>query len=149
MNALRQQIEAQQKQYIAAVSAENKKDGETFLAQNKGKPGVKVLPSGLQYQVISSGTGASPTLVDEVEVHYKGYFIDGREFDSSYARGQPHSFPVNRVIPGWAEVLQLMKVGDKWRVVIPSYLAYGEMGYGPEIGPNTTLIFEMELLKIK
>lgn len=98
--------------------------------------------------MLKAGDGSTPTLLDTVSVHYRGYFMDGREFDSSYARDKPVTFPVNRVIPGWAEALQLMKVGDKWRIFIPPYLAYGEMGFGAEIEPNTALIFEMELLGI-
>ena len=148
MIALRKQVESQQKQFISKLSEENKKAGEAFLAENKKKEGVTTLSSGLQYKVITKGDGPSPTLLDVVTAHYKGTFLDGRVFDSSYERGKPNVFPVNRVIPGWAEVLQLMQVGDKWQVFIPSYLAYGEMGFGNEIGPNTTLIFEMELINI-
>jgi FKBP-type peptidyl-prolyl cis-trans isomerase len=148
LTAVKHQIDAQQRQYIAKVAHENKLAGEEFLATNKAKPGVKVLPSGLQYKVVNAGTGATPTLLDEVTIHYKGTFIDGRVFDSSYERGKPHVFPVNRVIPGWSEALQMMKVGDKWEVVIPSYLAYGEAGFANQIGPNFTLVFEMELLGI-
>jgi FKBP-type peptidyl-prolyl cis-trans isomerase FklB len=147
--ALQQQIESQQREFVAKVAEENKKEGEAFLEQNKKQPGIVVTPSGLQYKVIQSGTGPKPTLLDEVKIHYRGTFIDGRIFDSTYEREEPVSLPVNRVIPGWSEVLQLMHEGDKWQVFIPSYLGYGEMGFGPEIGPNTTLIFEIELLKSK
>jgi FKBP-type peptidyl-prolyl cis-trans isomerase FklB len=146
--ALRNQIESQQKQYIAQVAEENKKEGETFLSTNKTKEGVVTLSSGLQYKVMKEGAGEKPTLFDVVSVHYKGHFVDGRVFDSSYERGKPQVFPVNRVIQGWSEALQMMKVGDKWQLFIPHYLAYGEHGFGQEIGPNTTLIFEMELLSI-
>lgn len=148
LTTLRQQIESQQKQFIAKLAAENKQKGEEFLLENKKKEGVVALPSGLQYKVLTPGTGATPSLLDVVNVHYRGYFIDGTEFESTYAHQKPQTFPVNQVIPGWAEALQKMKVGDKWRIFIPSYLAYGEMGYGREIEPNTTLIFDMELLSV-
>ena len=148
MQALRQQIEQQQKQYMAKVSEQNRQEGETFLEENKQKEGVKILKSGLQYKVLQSGTGAKPTPADVVSVHYRGSFINGAIFDSSYERGKPQVFPVNRVIPGWSEALQHMQVGDKWQIVVPHYLAYGEAGFGNEIGPCTTLIFEMELLGI-
>jgi len=148
LTALKKQIESQQKQFLTKLAQENKKDGEAFLAENKTKEGIITLNSGLQYKVLTSGQGQSPTLIDTVTVHYKGHFIDGRIFDSSYERQKPASFPVNRVIPGWSEILQKMKVGDKFQVFIPHYLAYGENGFGNEIGPNTTLIFEMELLEI-
>lgn len=149
LTTLRQQIEVQQKQYIAQISEKNKKDGETFLQFNKQKEGIEVLPSGLQYRVIKKGKGGGrPTLFDTVGIHYKGNFIDGQVFDSSYERNQPQILPVNRVIPGWSEALQLMEPGDCWQLFIPHYLAYGEHGYGPQIGPNTTLLFEVELLEI-
>ncbi len=150
MTALKHQIETQQRQHFSKVAEDNKKRSEAFLNGNKNKEGVKTLSSGLQYKVISSGpsSGAHPTPLDFVKIHYRGNFIDGRVFDSSYQRGQPHVFPLNRVIPGWTEVLQLMKVGDKWQVFIPAYLAYGEMGFGQEIGPNMALVFEIELLGI-
>jgi len=148
MQALRQQIEQQQRQYLAKVSEQNKTEGEAFLEENKKKEGVKVLKSGLQYKVLQSGVGEKPTPVDIVSVHYRGSFINGAIFDSSYERGKPQVFPVNRVIPGWSEALQHMQVGDKWQIVVPHYLAYGEAGFGNEIGPCTTLIFEMELLDI-
>jgi FKBP-type peptidyl-prolyl cis-trans isomerase FklB len=148
MNSLRHQIESQQKQFIAKLSEQNRTEGEKFLSENKTKEGVVTLTSGLQYHVLSSGTGPKPTPADVVSVHYRGSFIDGRIFDSSYERGKPHSFPVNRVIPGWSEALQLMHVGDKWQIFVPHYLAYGEAGFGNEIGPCMTLVFEMELLGI-
>ena len=148
MQALRQQIEQQQRQYFAKVSEQNKTEGETYLEENKQKEGVHVLKSGLQYKVLQSGDGEKPTPVDVVSVHYRGSFINGAIFDSSYERGKPQVFPVNRVIPGWSEALQHMQVGDKWQIVVPHYLAYGEAGFGNEIGPCTTLIFEMELLGI-
>jgi FKBP-type peptidyl-prolyl cis-trans isomerase FklB len=148
MQALRQQIEQQQRQYFAKVSEQNKTAGEAFLEENKQKEGVEVLKSGLQYKVLQRGNGEKPTPVDVVSVHYRGSFINGQIFDSSYERGKPQVFPVNRVIPGWSEALQHMQVGDKWQIVVPHYLAYGEAGFGNEIGPCTTLIFEMELLGI-
>jgi FKBP-type peptidyl-prolyl cis-trans isomerase len=148
LTALSRQIEAQQKQFLSKLAEDNRAAGETFLAANKAKEAVITLNSGLQYKVLSSGTGPTPTLLDVVSTHYRGTFLDGREFDNSYTRGKPNVFPVNRVIAGWSEALQKMKVGDKWQLFIPSYLAYGEAGFGNQIGPNTTLIFEMELLGI-
>jgi FKBP-type peptidyl-prolyl cis-trans isomerase len=129
------------------AAAENKKEGETFLAENKQKEGVKTLESGLQYKVLKAGTGASPKATDEVTVHYSGTLTDGTKFDSSYDRGQPATFPVNGVIKGWTEALQKMKVGDKWKLFIPAELAYGEGGQGP-IPPHSVLVFEVELLSI-
>ncbi len=127
----------------------NKKEGEAFLAANKAKEGVKVTASGLQYKILKEGTGPKPTATQTVSVHYRGTLIDGKEFDSSTKRGQPAEFPVNGVIKGWTEALQLMPVGSKWELYIPSELAYGERGAGSEIGPNAVLIFEVELLAIK
>ncbi|MBI5385441.1 MAG: FKBP-type peptidyl-prolyl cis-trans isomerase [Verrucomicrobia bacterium] len=127
----------------------NVKEGETFLAANAKKEGVKVLPSGLQYKVLKSGTGKSPKATDTVKTHYHGTLIDGTVFDSSVERGEPVSFGVNQVIPGWTEALQLMKEGDKWQLVLPSKIAYGERGAGPKIGPNSTLIFEVELISVE
>ena len=132
-----------------AAGEKNKKEGEAFLAANKAKPGVVTLPSGLQYKIISSGTGPKPTAEQTVVCHYRGTLITGKEFDSSYNRGEPATFPVKGVIKGWTEVLQLMPVGSKWQVFIPSSLAYGERGAGVDIGPNATLIFEIELVAIK
>lgn len=137
-----------QKAELDALAAKNKADGEAYLAENGKKEGVVTTESGLQYQELSAGDGAAPTAEDTVTVHYKGTLIDGTVFDSSYDRGQPATFPVNRVIPGWIEALQLMNVGDNFRLVIPSDLAYGVDGTGPVIGPNSTLIFEVELLEI-
>lgn len=142
-----QQVKYQQKRTEEANK--NKETGEKFLAENKTKEGVTTLPSGLQYRVIKTGNGPSPKEDDNVTAHYAGRLIDGTEFDSSVKRGQPFTTPVNRVIKGWTEVLQLMKVGDKWEVFIPSELAYGERGSGAKIGPNQVLIFEMELLGIE
>ena len=133
----------------AEVAKKNKTEGEAFLAENKKKEGVKALPSGLQYKVIKAGTGKKPKLNDTVTVHYRGTLIDGTEFDSSYKRGQPVTFQVNGVIPGWTEALQLMEQGAKWQLFIPSNLAYGEKGAGGVIGPNATLIFEIELISIQ
>lgn len=130
-------------------SNHNQKEGLDFLSANKKKPGVKTLASGLQYKVLKSGTGkVSPKATDKVVTHYHGTLIDGTVFDSSYDRGEAVSFPVNAVIKGWTEALQKMKVGDKWQLVIPSALAYGEQGAPPSIGPDATLIFDVELLKI-
>ena len=139
------------KQAAAAKAAgeKNKTEGEAFLAANKAKEGVVTLPSGLQYKVITTGTGPKPTLEQTVTCQYRGTLIDGKEFDSSFKRGQPASFPVKGVIKGWTEVLQLMPVGSKWQVFVPSALAYGERGAGADIGPNATLIFEIELVSIK
>ncbi len=133
----------------ATTPAENKAAGEAFLVENAKKPGVITTASGLQYQVITEGTGAKPSASDTVTVHYQGTTIDGKEFDSSYKRGAPASCPLNRVIPGWTEGLQLMKEGGKSRLFIPSNLAYGERGAGRDIGPNSTLIFDVELIKAK
>lgn len=126
----------------------NKKAGEEFLHINKGRAGVVELPSGLQYQVLKQGNGAKPKATDKVKCHYHGTLINGTVFDSSVQRGQPAVFGVNQVIPGWVEALQLMPVGSKWRLFIPSNLAYGEQGAGEMIEPNNTLIFDVELLDI-
>ena len=131
------------------IVEKNKKDGEAFLAKNKGAKGVKTTASGLQYKIITAGKGKSPTAEDTVTVNYRGTLIDGTEFDSSYKRNQPATFPVKGVIPGWTEALQLMKEGAKWMLYIPASLAYGERGAGQMIGPNSTLVFEVELLSIK
>jgi len=122
---------------------------EVFFKKNAGKPGVISLPSGLQYEVLRSGDGPSPKLTDQVTTHYHGTLLDGTIFDSSVQRGEPATFPVNGVISGWTEALQLMKVGDKWRLFLPSDLAYGARGAGAQIGPFTPLIFEVELLAIQ
>ena len=127
----------------------NKMDGEKFLTENKSKPGVKTLPDGMQYIVMKEGDGPMPTLSDKVKTHYHGTLISGKVFDSSVDRGEPVSFPVGGVIKGWTEALQLMKVGSKWKLFIPSELAYGEQGAGGVIEPYATLIFEVELLSIE
>jgi FKBP-type peptidyl-prolyl cis-trans isomerase FklB len=132
----------------ATTPEENKAAGEKFLAENAQKPGVITTASGLQYQVFSEGAGAMPKATDPVTVHYKGTTIDGKEFDSSYSRGAPATFPLNHVIAGWTEGLQLMKEGSKYRFYIPSKLAYGERGAGRQIGPNSALIFDVELIKV-
>ncbi len=133
----------------AEVAKKNKTEGEAFLAENKKKEGVKTLPSGLQYKVIKAGTGKKPKSSDTVTVNYRGTLIDGTEFDSSYKRGQPATFQVSGVIPGWTEALQLMEEGAKWQLFIPSNLAYGERGAGGAIGPNATLLFEIELVSVQ
>jgi FKBP-type peptidyl-prolyl cis-trans isomerase len=127
----------------------NKKAGDAFLAANKTKEGVVTLPSGLQYKILKEGTGPKPTPADSVVCNYRGTLIDGKEFDSSYKRGQPATFPVGQVIKGWTEALQLMSVGSKWQLFVPENLAYGDRGAGPDIGPGATLIFEVELISIK
>lgn len=126
----------------------NKKAGQEFLNINKGKAGVVTLPSGLQYQILAKGEGKTPTLTDQVKCHYHGTLIDGTVFDSSVQRGTPATFGVNQVIKGWTEALQLMPVGSKWRLFIPSDLAYGESGAGQAIEPNSALIFDVEVLEI-
>lgn len=142
-------LAAKQTEKAKETGEKNKKEGEVFLAENKKKGGVKTLPSGLQYRVIKEGTGKAPKEADTVVTNYKGKLIDGTEFDSSYKRGQPATFPVKGVIKGWTEALQLMKEGSVWELFVPSDLAYGERGAGSVIGPNATLIFEVELISIK
>jgi FKBP-type peptidyl-prolyl cis-trans isomerase FklB len=142
-------LRKKQQEKMQAEGAANKKDGEAFLAANKSKEGVVTLPSGLQYKILKEGTGAKPTAADSVVCNYRGTLINGTEFDSSYKRGQPATFPVTGVIKGWTEALQIMPVGSKWQLFIPPDLAYGERGPGPEIGSNSTLIFEVELLSIE
>jgi FKBP-type peptidyl-prolyl cis-trans isomerase FklB len=132
----------------AQKASGNKKLGLDFLAANKNKPGVVTTPSGLQYTILQAGTGPKPALTDMVRVHYHGTLIDGKVFDSSVERGKPIELSVNGVIPGWTEALQLMPVGSKWKLFIPSNLAYGDQAAGPMIGPGSTLIFEVELLDI-
>jgi FKBP-type peptidyl-prolyl cis-trans isomerase FklB len=143
------QFEKDMEQKQKQVGEKNKTDGAKFLEENKKKQGVKTTASGLQYKVMKDGTGANPKPTDMVTVNYRGTLIDGTEFDSSYKRGQPATFPVNGVIKGWTEALQLMKVGSKYQVVVPSNLAYGERSVSAELGPNATLIFEVELLDAK
>ena len=132
----------------AKAGEANKQIGEAFLSENAKREGIKVTESGLQYEVLTEGNGATPAASDKVEVHYTGKLIDGTVFDSSVERGVPAMFGVTQVIPGWVEALQLMKEGDKWRLYIPSDLAYGSQGAGGIIGPNSTLIFDVELLRV-
>ena len=129
--------------------AANKKAGEAFLSENKSKPGIVTLPSGLQYKILQEGTGPKPAVSDTVVCNYRGTFLDGKEFDSSYKRGKPATFPVGGVIKGWTEALQLMPVGSKWQLFIPSDLAYGDAGAGKDIPPGSTLTFEVELVSIR
>lgn len=152
---IRETIEAYQKEMVAKqetkmkeMTSKNQKEGETFLAANAKKEGVVTTSSGLQYKIIQEGTGPKPKPGDTVKVHYEGKLVDGTVFDSSMKRGEPAVFPVQGVIPGWTEALQLMKEGAKWQIVIPAKLAYGERGAGPVIGPNATLIFDVELIKV-
>jgi FKBP-type peptidyl-prolyl cis-trans isomerase FklB len=142
-------LRKKQQEKMQVEGAANKKEGESFLAANKGKEGVVALPSGLQYKILKEGPGPKPTATDSVVCNYRGTLINGTEFDSSYKRGQPATFPVTGVIKGWTEALQLMPVGSKWQLFIPSDLAYGERGPAPDIGSNATLIFEVELLSIE
>lgn len=139
--------QAKMAQVHKEMAEANLQAGETFLAENAKKDGVKTTASGLQYKVITQGSGATPTQSDKVSVHYSGTLIDGTEFDSSYRRGEPAAFGVTQVIPGWTEALMLMPEGSKWEIYVPSQLAYGVGGSAPKIGPNSTLIFEIELLK--
>jgi FKBP-type peptidyl-prolyl cis-trans isomerase FklB len=149
MMEFQQQMQAKMTAKAAAAGEENKVAGEKFLAENKKAEGVKITDSGLQYQVLNAGDGPMPKATDKVKTHYRGTLLDGTVFDSSYDRGEPVTFPVNGVIAGWTEALQLMKVGSKWKLFIPSELAYGERGAGQMIGPNQTLVFEVELLGIE
>jgi FKBP-type peptidyl-prolyl cis-trans isomerase FklB len=149
LNEVQTEIQKQQQEKAQQAAAANKTEGEAFLAANKSKDGVVTLPSGLQYKILTAGTGPKPTASDSVKCNYKGTLIDGKEFDSSYKRGQPATFAVGQVIKGWTEALQLMPVGSKWQIFVPSSLGYGERGAGAEIGPGATLIFEVELLSIE
>jgi FKBP-type peptidyl-prolyl cis-trans isomerase FklB len=147
---LQSEMQSKMQAKQAAEGEANKKEGDAFLAANKTKEGVVTLPSGLQYKILTQGTGPKPTATDSVVCNYKGTLINGTEFDSSYKRGEPATFPVTGVIKGWTEALQLMPVGSKWQLFIPSDLAYGPRGTpGGPIGPNATLIFEVELISIK
>lgn len=148
MQELQKKMVALQQQQIQQLAEKNEKEGKDFLAANRQKEGVKTTMSGLQYKVISKGTGKKPGPDDKVTVHYRGRLLDGTEFDSSYRRNKPATFPVGGVIPGWTEALQLMKEGAKWQLYIPADLAYGEKGAGPMIGPNATLIFDVELISV-
>jgi FKBP-type peptidyl-prolyl cis-trans isomerase len=146
---LQADMRKEQEQKAAEAAETNRKAGEDFLADNKSKEGVVTLPSGLQYKILTEGTGPKPTASDSVVCNYRGTLLDGTEFDSSYKRGQPATFPVTGVIRGWTEALELMPVGSKWQLFIPPDLAYGERGAGADIGPNSTLIFEVELVSIE
>ena len=147
--AFQKEMVAKQEQVNKEAGAKNAAAGQKFLADNKTKEGVKTTASGLQYKVMKEGSGATPKTTDTVTVNYRGTLIDGTEFDSSYKRNEPISFPVTGVIPGWTEALQLMKVGSKYQVFIPANLAYGAQGAGQVIGPNSTLIFDVELLGVQ
>ncbi len=149
LNEMQNQMQKQQQEKMQQAAAKNKTEGEAFLAANKGKDGVVILPSGLQYKILKAGDGPKPTATDSVVCNYRGTLVDGTEFDSSYKRGQPATFEVGKVIKGWTEALQLMPVGSKWQLFIPTGLAYGEHP-DPRSGiePNSTLIFEVELISI-
>jgi FKBP-type peptidyl-prolyl cis-trans isomerase len=143
-----QKLQAQSAAKTKAAAEKNKAEGDKFLAENKKKAGVKSTPSGLQYIVLKQGTGKKPTANDQVKVHYLGTLTDGTKFDSSYDRGQPAQFPLNGVIKGWTEALQLMQVGSKYKLFIPPDLGYGEQDPPGPIGPNSTLVFEVELVEV-
>ena len=147
--ALQERLVATQGERMKALGEKNKKEGDTFLAENKKKPGVITTASGLQYKVITAGTGPKPTEKQTVTVNYKGSLVDGTEFDNSYKRGAPATQAVTGFINGWVEALQLMPVGSKWQLVIPPELAYGSRGNGQVIGPDATLVFEVEVLSAK
>jgi FKBP-type peptidyl-prolyl cis-trans isomerase FklB len=149
LTQLQSEVRKKQQDLAQQLGDANKKQGLAFLDANKSKDGVVALPSGLQYKVLQEGTGPKPAPTDTVVCNYRGTLLDSTEFDSSYKRGQPATFPVTGVIKGWTEALQLMPVGSKWQLFIPSELAYGERGAGGQIGPNATLIFEVELLSIQ
>lgn len=147
--SLQTEMLEKQKAQMKEVSTKNEADGQKFLTENKKRKDVVTLSDGLQYRIIKDGTGESPKATDIVTTHYRGKLINGTEFDSSYTRGEPVKFALNNVIPGWTEALQLMKPGAKWELFIPAKLAYGEHGVGQLIGPNATLIFEVELLNVE
>jgi FKBP-type peptidyl-prolyl cis-trans isomerase FklB len=149
LTVVQNEVRAKQQEKMKELADTNQKEGETFLAANKAKDGVVTLPSGLQYKVETQGTGPKPTATDTVTCNYRGTLVNGTEFDSSYASGKPVSFPVNGVIKGWTEALQLMPVGSKWQLFIPPDLAYGPNGRRPSIEPQSTLIFEVELVSIQ
>jgi FKBP-type peptidyl-prolyl cis-trans isomerase FklB len=149
LTQLQSDMRKKQQEAALQLGEANKKQGLAFLEANKTKEGVVALPSGLQYKILQEGTGPKPAATDQVVCNYRGTLLDGTEFDSSYKRGQPATFPVTGVIKGWTEALQLMPVGSKWQLFVPAELAYAERGAGPQIGPNATLIFEVELVSIK
>lgn len=146
--SLQKELFEKQQEAAKKIAMKNKADGDKFLSDNKGKADVKTTKSGLQYRVLKEGSGTPPKATDKVETHYRGKLIDGTVFDSSFERGEPVTFPVNGVIPGWTEALQLMKPGSKWELFIPSELAYGEQGVGNVIPPNSVLHFDVELIKV-
>jgi FKBP-type peptidyl-prolyl cis-trans isomerase FklB len=148
LDEVRKDMQQKQQAKMQQASEGNKKEGDAFLAANKGKEGVVTLPSGLQYKILTAGTGPKPSTSDSVVCNYRGTLINGTEFDSSYKRGQPATFPVTGVIKGWTEALQLMPVGSKWQLFVPADLAYGDRSPTADIGPGATLIFEIELLSI-
>ncbi len=148
ITSLQQRLQASRQKELKEKAAKNLEEGKKFLADNQKKEGIQTLPSGLQYKVLTEGSGKTPKADDTVRVNYRGTLIDGTEFDSSYKRGQPATFKVNGVIKGWTEPLQLMKEGSKWQLFIPPELAYGERGQGARIPPNSTLLFEVELISI-
>jgi len=149
LKTFQENLTVRQMEKIKRLGEENQKKGDEFLAKNKLAGGVKTLPSGLQYKVLREGTGKQPTATDSVTVHYRGTLIDGTEFDSTHTRNEPATLVVNEIIPGWTEALLLMKEGAKWQLFIPPALGYGERGAGRLIGPNSVLIFEVELVKVK
>jgi FKBP-type peptidyl-prolyl cis-trans isomerase FklB len=149
LTQLQEDLRKKQAEKAQHMGGTNKTEGEAFLAANKTKEGVVTLASGLQYKILKQGAGPKPSASDSVVCNYRGTLIDGKEFDSSYKRGEPATFPVGGVIKGWTEALQLMPVGSKWQLFVPAQLAYGERGAGADIGPNATLIFEVELLSIQ
>lgn len=147
--AFEQDMMKKETERLKELADKNKKEGTAFLAANKAQEGVKTLPSGLQYKVLAEGNGAQPKPTDQITVNYRGTLLDGTEFDNSYKRGEPATLQLNGVIKAWSEALPLMKTGAKWQLFVPADLAYGEKGAGRAIGPNSTLIFEVELLSIK
>ncbi|MGB2868787.1 MAG: FKBP-type peptidyl-prolyl cis-trans isomerase [Bacteroidota bacterium] len=149
MQKFQAEMMGKQEESSRKVAEKNKKEGQAFLDENKKKEGVVTLPSGLQYKILKEGTGPKPKKESSIVCHYRGTLLDGKEFDSSYKRGEPITYDVNKFIPGWVEALQLMPVGSKWQLFIPSNLAYGDRGSGNDIGPGATLIFELELIAIK
>jgi FKBP-type peptidyl-prolyl cis-trans isomerase len=149
LTQLQTDVRNKQMERMKVAADMNKKEGGDFLAANKSKEGIVTLPNGLQYKILTEGTGPKPAAIDTVTCNYRGTLISGTEFDSSYKRGQPASFPVNGVIKGWTEALQLMPVGSKWQLFVPAELGYGDRGAGADIGPGATLIFEVELLSIQ
>ena len=149
LTQLQNEVRAKQEEKQKQLAATNKAEGDAFLAANKAKDGVVTTPSGLEYKILTPGNGPKPSVTDTVTVNYRGTLINGKEFDSSYKRGQPATFPIGGVIKGWTEALQLMPVGSKWELFVPASLAYGEQQRGPDITPNSALIFEVELLSIQ